>query len=133
MPEYGPPDQLLQIIWHEFSHAFINPLSERHYPELMRHKDLYTPLSEQMDQIGYTRWLDCANEHLIRAVTARLAHHHIGAEAGRQALRDESGRGFRYIHALARRLEEYENHREAYPTFASFFPRLIAVFSEIAD
>ena len=133
VPEYGPPDQLLQIIWHEFSHAFINPLSERHYPELMRHKDLYTPLSEQMDQIGYTRWLDCANEHLIRAVTARLAHHHIGAEAGRQALRDESGRGFRYIHALARRLEEYENHREAYPTFASFFPRLIAVFSEIAD
>jgi hypothetical protein len=99
----------------------------------MRHEDLYTLLSEQMDQIGYTRWLDCANEHLVRAVTARLAHHHIGAEAGRQALRDESGRGFRYIHALARRLEEYENHREAYPTFASFFPRLIAVFSEIAN
>ena len=25
LPEYGPRDQLLQIIWHEFSHAFVNP------------------------------------------------------------------------------------------------------------
>ena len=131
LPEYGPRDQLLQIIWHEFSHAFVNPLSEEYYPMLRPHADLFAPLAEQMASIGYTNWLDCANEHLIRAVTARLAHHYLGAEAGRRALREESGRGFRYIHAIARRLEEYESQRDRYPTFATFFPRLITVFAEI--
>jgi hypothetical protein len=121
----------LQIIWHEFSHAFVNPLSEEYYPMLRPHADLFAPLAEQMASIGYTHWLDCANEHLIRAVTARLAHHHLGAEAGRRALREESARGFRYIHAIARRLEEYESQRDRYPTFAAFFPRLIAVFAEL--
>ena len=131
VPEYGPRNQLLQIIWHEFSHAYVNPLSEDHYDELMHHTELFTPLAEQMNRIGYARWLDCANEHLIRAITARLAHHHLGPAAGRQALREESGRGFRYIHALAHRLEEYEAMRDDYPTFASFFPRLVAVFAEL--
>ena len=131
VPKYGPRDQLLQIIWHEFSHAYVNPLSEDHYDELMHHAELFTPLAEQMNAIGYTRWLDCANEHLIRAITARLAHHHLGPEAGRQTLREESARGFRYIHALAHRLEEYEARRDDYPIFASFFPQLIAVFAEL--
>lgn len=131
LPEYGPRDQLLQIIWHEFSHAFVNPLSEEYYPMLGPHADLFAPLAEPMARIGYTHWFDCANEHLIRAVTARLAHHHLGAEAGRRALREESGRGFRYIHALARRLEEYESQRDRYPTFAAFFPRFIAVFADL--
>ena len=131
LPEYGPRDHLLQIIWHEFSHAFVNPLSEEYYPMLRPHAELFAPLAEQMARIGYTHWFDCANEHLIRAITARLAHHHLGAEAGRRALREESGRGFRYIHAIARRLEEYESQRDRYPTFISFFPRLIAVFAEL--
>lgn len=131
LPGYGPRDQLLQIIWHEFSHAFVNPLSGEYYPMLRPHADLFAPLAEQMASIGYAHWFDCANEHLIRAVTARLAHHHLGAEAGRRALHEEAGRGFRYIHALAGRLEEYEAQRDRYPTFAAFFPRLIAVFAEI--
>ena len=131
LPEYGPRDQLLQIIWHEFSHAFVNPLSEKYYPMLRPHADLFAPLAEQMATIGYTHWFDCANEHLIRAITARLAHHHLGAEAGRRALREESGRGFRYIHAVAHRLEEYESQRDRYPTFTAFFPRLISVFAEL--
>ena len=133
MPQYEPRDHLLQIVWHEFSHAFINPLSEKFYPELMGNAGLYAPISEQMARLGYTHWLDCANEHLIRAVAARLVHHHVSPEAGRQALREESGRGFRYIHAIARRLAEYEDRRNDYPTFASFFPRLIGVFSELSD
>ncbi len=131
VPEYGPRDQLLQIIWHEFSHAFVNSLCTAYYDSLMTHSELFTPLVEPMNRIGYTRWLDCANEHLIRAITARLAHHHLGPEVGRQTLREESGRGFRYIHALAERLEEYEVQRDTYPTFADFFPHLIEVFADI--
>ena len=131
MPRFGPRDHLLQIVWHEFSHAFVNPLSEGYYHEIERHSALFVPLSDQMNGLGYTRWLDCANEHIIRAIVARLAHNHLDPEAGRRALREESARGFRYIHALARRLEEYESHRRDYPTLAAFFPRLIDIFAEL--
>lgn len=34
--------------------------------------------------------------------------------------------------ALAERLKEYEEHRDRYPDFASFAPRLMAVFDELA-
>ena len=107
-PLYSPREQLLQIVWHEFSHAFVNSL-------------------------GYKHWLDCANEHIIRAIVARLAYHHLGPEAGSRALREDSSRGFHYIHALARRLEEYETHRNAYPTLAAFFPQLIDIFAELQN
>lgn len=131
VPQYGPREHLLQIIWHEFSHAFVNTLSEEHYSMLKPYAELFAPLEEQMARLGYTHWFDCANEHLIRAIVARLAHHHLGAEAGRQALRAEVSRGFRYVHAVADRLETYEAQRDRYPTFAAFFPRLIAVFAEL--
>ena len=133
IPRFGPREQLLQIVWHEFSHAFVNPLSEGYYREIERRSALFDPLAEQMNRLGYTRWLDCANEHIIRAIVARLAHHHLGPEAGNRALREESSRGFRYIHALARRLEEYEARRRDYPTLDAFFPRLLDIFAELKE
>jgi hypothetical protein len=128
-PLFGPRQFLLQLVWHEFSHAFVNPLTEDHAEEILRFRELYLPIAEPMQELGYGRWLDCANEHIIRAITARLAHRVLGPEAGRQALRQESSLGFRYVHSLAHGLEEYETHRDRYPTFAAFFPELVALFA----
>lgn len=124
LPTYGPRPHLLELIWHEFSHAFINSLTNDHAELLLGHAELYLPIAKPMQKLGYTRWLDCANEHIIRAITARLTSREFGPHEGRMALRRESARGFRYVHALADRLLEYEKNRKLYP-------RLVDVFIEL--
>ena len=81
--------------------------------------------------MGYTRWIDCANEHVIRAVTARLSAQVFGPEQGRLALREDAERGFRYVHAISRRLVEYEQNRTTYPNFSHFYPCIVETFDEL--
>ncbi len=131
-PSYGPRPHLLELIWHEFSHAFVNDLAGDYSTLLFRHDALYSPIEKSMQKLGYTRWLDCANEHVIRAITARLTSQNFGPQESSQALRRESQRGFRYVHALAARLVEYEKNRALYPSFAVFYPRIVDTFSDLA-
>lgn len=131
-PTYGPRPHLLELVWHEFSHAFTNDLVRAHGDSLLSHAELYLPIAESMQRLGYTRWLDCANEHVIRAVTARLHDQFMGVEERNRALRDDSQRGFRYVHTLSERLAEYESSRAVYPRFALFYPRIIDAFAELS-
>jgi hypothetical protein len=130
-PSYGPRPHLLELVWHEFSHAFVNDLTGDYSTLLFRHDALYSPIAKSMKKVGYTRWLDCANEHVIRAITARLTSQAFGPQEGDRVLRRESQRGFRYIHALAERLMQYEKNRELYPSFAVFYPSIVDTFSEL--
>ncbi len=131
LPTYGPRPHLLELVWHEFSHAYVNALTNDYAKVLLEHAELYLPIAQPMQKLGYARWLDCANEHIIRAITARLTSREFGPQEGRQALRRESARGFRYVHALAERLLEYEKNRKLYPSFTVFYPRLVDVFIEL--
>jgi hypothetical protein len=131
-PSYGPRPHLLELIWHEFSHAFANDLAGDYSVLLLRHDTLFPPIAKSMQKLGYRRWLDCANEHVIRAITARMTSQLFSPQESSQNLREESARGFRYVHALANRLMEYEKNRELYPSFAVFYPRIVDLFAELA-
>jgi hypothetical protein len=130
---FGSAEEYRQLIWHEFSHSFINPLTVQAWEQIKPYSGLYAPVEKQMSEQAYDNWQSAVNEHLIRAITARLAARELGPEAGRRALETDHKRGFRYIDALADRLVEYEANRERYPTLESFFPRLVAVFAELSS
>jgi hypothetical protein len=130
---FGSPEEYRQLIWHEFSHSFINPLVAQAEAQIEPYSGLYAPVEKQMRAQAYTNWQTAVNEHLIHAITARLAARAIGPEAGQRALQTDRRLGFRYIDALADRLVEYEANRDRYPTLESFFPRLVAVFAELSN
>ena len=46
-------------------------------------------------------------------------------------LREDAERGFRYVHAISRRLVEYEQNRTTYPNFSHFYPRIVETFDEL--
>lgn len=123
---------LRELVWHEFGHSFVNPLIAGRRDQLRNTLRCFVPLAEQMEKTGYPTWDSCVNEHLIRAITARLLCRVVGEEAGQQAVQEELSRGFVYVPALCRRLEEYEHQRAAYPNLAAFLPQLLAVFEEEA-
>jgi hypothetical protein len=83
-------------------------------------------LGEVMRRQAYGNWESTVNEHIVRAVTTRLAYLHYGAEAGDRALRGEQERGFIHVAALCAALERYEAARDTYPTLNDFYPELLA-------
>jgi hypothetical protein len=83
-----------------------------------------------MERNAYPRWEIALNEHVIRAITARLEGRRGGPQAEEASLASDEERGSAHVRALAKRLEEYEADRERYPTLRDFYPRLLDALSE---
>ena len=130
---YGKPIRssqvdLSELIWHELSHPFVNPVTAKYETLLRESEDLFAPLRERLGNYGYRSWKTCVNEHVIRAITTRIATIQLGAQVGEDALRREMESGFPYVGALYQRLEEYEANRERFPDLESFYPNLMGAF-----
>lgn len=132
IPQF-PIDTISYLVWHEFSHSFVNPTTEKYKTEINKYSDLYTNIRKQMESQAYPNWEICVNEHIVRAITTRLTYIHNGQAAGNQAMQSEKARGFYYIESLCDSLVIYEENRDTYPTFESYYPELIKVFKDLSE
>lgn len=121
------------LVWHEFSHSFINPLTEKYWSDIIKYNSLFKPISSQMSAMAYGNWETCVNEHIVRAVTARLTYLQIGEDEGNSVIRNERINGFAYIEPLCERLELYEQNPDKWSSFEDFYPELISVFKELSE
>lgn len=126
-------ESISNLVWHEFSHSFVNPTTDKYDDEINIYKNLYTKISSEMSAQAYVDWKTCVNEHIVRAVTTRLTYLNLGQDVGDVALANERNRGFYYIDALCESLKQYESNRDTYPTFESYYPQLIEVFKVLSD
>ncbi len=131
--KFGSANYFEHLAWHEFSHSFINPITELHKDEFMKYSSLFDPVKERMKTMVYSNWITTINEHIVRAVTTRLNALHKGAGQSRRILSAELQRGFFYVPALCDKLIEYEAKRDVYPKISDFYPNLIAVFKEFSE
>lgn len=132
IPTFSSTGFFHQLQWHEFGHSFVNPLSDEHTTLLNKYSNLYSPLEEKMTRIAYGNWSTVVDESIIRAVTTRLAYRLDGSDAGDKELYAHKSGGFVFTSALVKKLEEYEQNRTTYPTFASFYPELMKTFDEFS-
>lgn len=119
---------LRYLIWHEFSHSFINPITDKYNATLLKNKNNFELIKDDMKEQGYASWDTTINEHIIRAVTIRLTEIVYGKDVAGRLLDEETRRGFVYIDALCNQLKYYENHRNKYSTIESYYPYLLEVF-----
>ena len=134
IPDFGDLARLQDVLWHEFAHSFVDPITAAHLESVEKYSALYTPIADQMASAGgYMNWQTTVNEHIIRAITCRLFHSEIGPEAGAKALESERRKGFKYIDAIYSKLLVYEDNRATYGSLKSYYPEIIAAFGEIAD
>jgi hypothetical protein len=133
IPNFGVAADYRDLIWHEFGHSFINPLTVFNSDLVFPYENLAIPIAWKMRRMAYTNWETIVNEHVIRAITTRLVAQMDGEEAGRDRLETERKQGFRYIEMLSERLKEYEANRGEYPTMESFYRRLMEVWVEEAE
>lgn len=130
IPSFGSVERLREKIWHEFGHSYVNPLVEDNWDRLSGYASLMNSVSYAGGNYG-SDWKTCVCEHLVRAVTTRLAYREYGQQAGDAELKMHKDFGFAYIGEVCERLEEYESHRSKYKTLAEFYPRIVELFDNI--
>jgi hypothetical protein len=133
-PVFGGPAApwFESLIIHEFAHTIVNPLAVQHAERVAKVADLLQPIRQQMSRQAYQSWETVVNEHIVRAIEARIALRRHGMAAGSAKMNEDLKRGFRYLPALVQALNRYEADRGKWATLADFYPELLAVF-EAAD
>lgn len=129
VPQYGN-DYIFKLLQrHEFSHSFVNRITEMYLEAVLEYEYLLAPIQAEMDKLNYGSWITCFNEHVVRAVTTRLAFAD-NRQEGSKALARELEAGFIYTDVLVQALVEYENNRDIYPDLISFYPRLLEALGQ---
>ncbi len=120
------------LIFHEFSHSFVNPLVDKMARQVAKYSYLFKPIKKEMAENGYQFWHVTVKEQMVRAITCRLGVQRYGQEIASRFFEDnELARGFVYTQALVDKLRYYETNRTTYPTFDAFFPELLLVFDGV--
>lgn len=132
VPHFGDEAYFEYILLHEFSHSFVNPITDWHRSAIAASSSLFDPIEQQMTDMAYPNWQTCVNEHLVRTNVARFALQLAGEQAKQQILTQEQAAGFIYIDELDELMQQYEDNRASYPTYEIFYPEIIALFDELA-
>jgi len=143
-PSFGERLSLRYLVWHEFSHSFVNPITEKYVNEVNKYSKLFLPIKDIMEKMAYSQWQLCVNEHIIRAVVVKFAEKAIEQDfeqdvaeimlsvLSERLLSDEVKKGFVYIRRIYDLIDTYEKNRDKYPTFIDFYPEILDYFSEIS-
>lgn len=123
---------MLGTVAHEFCHSYVNPLVYRNEDKLRKAGErLYSPVAAEMKRQAYGNWLTMIHESIVRAAVVQYLRAHDGPDAARKEIREQvEQRHFAWMPELVAQLADYEAHRDRYPGFESFFPRVIEFFDQ---
>lgn len=110
---------------HEFSHSFINPLTNK-YLLIQDDDPVFSDIRDKMAELGYRSNKAILNDHIVRAITLRyLFLHRTDISYYNQQLETDENWGFSYIRNILQSLKTYENNRTQYKIMDDFYPLLI--------
>jgi hypothetical protein len=85
---------------------------------------------DNMKLEGYEDWHSLINESLVRASVIRyMIDHNDKKEEIQKEIEKQTKKGFKWTKDLVSLLGEYESSPKTYPTFKSFYPRIISFFN----
>lgn len=128
-PLFGEGEYLRHMIRHEFSHPFINPLTEKYWDTIRDYSANYERIPEVARKNVCGDWQECINEFVIRAITTYLAYND-SEEAGNKAYAREKSRGVNCLDELLKNIRVYDSERNTFPTFDSFYQDILKVFRD---
>ena len=117
------------MIRHEFSHPFINPLTEKYWDYIKDYSHNFDSIPEVAKKNVCGDWQECINEFIIRAITTQIAYNE-SDDVGRQGYEREKSRGVYNMDMLLNKIRYYQSNRETYPTLDSYYLNILDVFKE---
>ena len=130
------PDMYLNTLVHEFNHSFVNPLANnpKYKAEIEKAgHELLTLSRKVMRRNAYSNWESIINESLVRAaVILYLMENNTGEKEIRQSIIEEMSIGFYWMPEMVKCLQYYKNNRDTFPTFESYYPKIIEFFKKFS-
>ncbi|OHE80290.1 MAG: hypothetical protein A2X76_07180 [Lysobacterales bacterium GWF1_69_6] len=117
-PSY-PADQVASLLIHELHHPYVNPWVEANAARLEKGASaLFEAVRPQMTAAAYGQWNYMLNESLVRAQVLRYYRARGNEGAYQRNLREDRGRGFAWVAALADALDAAQSEApEGAPAF----------------
>jgi len=127
------PQQVVTVV-HEFCHSFANPVVEKYMDRLQPTGErLFAAHGAAMRRVGYQKWETVMYETAVRACVVSFVRQSIVDPRFMDfVLKSEVGHGFVWSEDMGNFLKTYENRRDKYPTFESFFPEFVDFLNEYA-
>jgi hypothetical protein len=125
------PQQIV-LVAHEFCHSFANPVVEKYMDRLQPAGErLFAVHGAAMRRVGYQKWESVMHETAVRACVVSFVRQSIANPGFMDfVLKSEVGHGFVWTEDMGNLLKTYENNRDKYPTFESFFPEFVTCLNE---
>jgi len=118
--------QLAAMIFHEFSHSYVNPLVEEYYPRLKKAGNLHKLIKQQMENQAYELWWTVLAEHFVRASSIRMEQKNSVAVSLNFNKDRDKQQGFIYIDFILDGLKEYETEHSKFGiNYNDYFPVLV--------
>lgn len=126
-----------RLMVHEYIHAFTNQLVDADTGELRKYSErlLKNPdVARATQNTFYNSWNYLLYESLVRSVSIKYFVANGGIATTREKeLAAQERAGFLWIRDLVSELDQYEAHRDQYPTLKKFMPRINLVFKKAAE
>jgi hypothetical protein len=132
IPTFGKESDFKHTLLHEFSHSFVNPVTEKNIDQVNQSSELFEPIEEQMKEQAYSSWYICVNEHLVRINVIRMRIINEGESIKDDLMEYERSQGFIYITQLDTLMQSYESNRIKYQKYEDFYPEIIKLFNTLA-
>ena len=129
VPFFGDENYFKYMIRHEFSHPFINPLTEKNWDYIKDYSSKYDSIPDVARKKVCGDWQECINEFIIRAITTQIAFND-SEESGLLAYEKEKSKGVSYLDSLLNKIRYYQSNRETYSTLESYYLQILDVFKE---
>lgn len=132
-PQFVGKDVLPTIV-HEFCHSYANGFVYRHSADLQAAGDkLFSPVASAMKAQAYGSGETLLCESMVRACGVRYTLKYAGESAAKKQIAREISCQFRWTGDLSKVLDEYETHRDKYPTLDAFSGPLIKFFVDYSE
>lgn len=131
------PEDFKYVVLHEFSHSFVNPLTEKFGDEVDRFLRLIKPIKLFMRRED-RRWFKvlCGeayiSEVVTRAASAKLTEKLVSIEEAEKQLSKYSGMTYTLTRGVYNIIDKYDKNRDKYPTFSDIYPEILNYFYRAA-
>ena len=116
---------------HEFCHSFVNPVVEKHMDQLQSAGErLFAAHESTMRMRGYQRADSILYETAVRACVMCFVREKMEPMYLGYFLEYEVKAGFDWIEEAGNFLKNYEDNRDSYSTFESFFPEFVGFLND---
>jgi hypothetical protein len=131
-PFFNNRDMLIDLIWHEGTHTYINPGISKNLHLFDREVLLDENLQTMLQKAGRFKWEweYFLKEQITRAVVAFLLRKNFTQNEWQKECSKQEQLGFIYTRDLSVLLEKFDQNKESYPDFENFLPEIARYFNE---